>query len=110
MSKGVRKRIADDVEKQYETIKGNLIAAASGATKTVWVTCSHCHKRTEASVPDIANSVKAAQLLLDQGFGRPAPDTGESERRFKASSLAELTDDQLEAIINGELTVEGMSA
>jgi hypothetical protein len=102
---GVRKRLAEDLEADYEAIRDNLLTAAKGATKEIWVSCEKCSKRTPARVPDFGNSVKAAQLLLDQGFGRVAPNTGECERSITAGSIEELSDEQLEQIVNGELTV-----
>jgi hypothetical protein len=51
------------------------------ADRKVWVTCSHCDKRTEAEIPDWTARAKAVEMMLNQGFGRPPsgdPDGGGS--------------------------------
>jgi len=49
------------------------------ADRKVWVTCSHCDRRTEAEIPDWTARAKAVEMMLNQGFGRPPsgdPDGG----------------------------------
>jgi len=41
------------------------------ADRKVWVTCSHCDRRTEAEIPDWTARAKAVEMMLNQGFGRP---------------------------------------
>jgi hypothetical protein len=105
----VRTRFAEDVAKDYEEIRDNLIAAAKGATKETYVTCQHCSRRTPAQVPDIANAVKAAQLLLEQGFGRPPQESSTSnsvqelaKRGREQFGLEQMTDDELYALAEWE--------
>ena len=37
----------------------------------MWVTCSHCDRRTETEIPDWNARSKAVEMMLNQGFGRP---------------------------------------
>ena len=53
--------------------------SALEADRKVWVTCSHCDKRTEAEIPDWTARAKTLEMMLNQGFGRPPsgdPDGG----------------------------------
>jgi hypothetical protein len=74
----VRERIAMDAQTMY----GDLAAFfknALEADRKVWVTCSHCDRRTEAEIPDWTARAKAVEMMLNQGFGRPPssdPDGG----------------------------------
>jgi hypothetical protein len=45
--------------------------SALAADRKVWVTCSHCERRTEAEIPDWTARSKAVEMMLNQGFGRP---------------------------------------
>jgi hypothetical protein len=103
-----RTKIAEGVNRDIAEITDNLIATAKGATKEHWVTCTKCHKRTTVQIPDTANAVKAAQLLMDQGFGRPAQESSASnsikELVARAEEgwlgrLHELTNEELAAYI-----------
>lgn len=100
----VRLRLAADVSEEYEAIRDNLIAAAKGAEKEVYITCTHCSRRTPARISDYGNSVKAAQLLLDQGFGRLGYEKGKPNAGTVAllgnRPLQDLTDEELETLVS----------
>jgi hypothetical protein len=77
-SPAVRERIARDAESMYADLAA-FFKNALEADRKVWVTCSHCDRRTEAEIPDWTARAKAVEMMLNQGFGRPAsgdPDGG----------------------------------
>jgi hypothetical protein len=77
-SPAVRERIARDAESMYADLAA-FFKKALEADRKVWVTCSHCDKRTEAEIPDWTARAKAVEMMLNQGFGRPPsgdPDGG----------------------------------
>ena len=47
----VRQRIAADAESMYADL-ATFFKNALEADRKVWVTCSHCERRTEAEIPD----------------------------------------------------------
>ncbi len=74
----VRERIAKDAENLYADLAA-FFKSALEADRKVWITCSHCDKRTEAEIPDWTARAKAVEMMLNQGFGRPPsgdPDGG----------------------------------
>jgi hypothetical protein len=74
----IRERIAQDAESLYGEL-AEFFKNALEADRKVWVTCSHCDKRTEAEIPDWTARAKAVEMMLNQGFGRPPssdPDGG----------------------------------
>jgi hypothetical protein len=74
----VRERIAKDAEGMYADLAA-FFKNALEADRKVWVTCSHCERRTEAEIPDWTARAKAVEMMLNQGFGRPPsgdPDGG----------------------------------
>ena len=73
-----RERIARDAEGMYADLAA-FFKNALEADRKVWVTCSHCDRRTEAEIPDWTARAKAVEMMLNQGFGRPPsgdPDGG----------------------------------
>ena len=74
----VRERIAKDAETMYGEL-AEFFRNALAADRKVWVTCSHCDRRTEAEIPNWTARSKAVEMMLNQGFGRPPsgdPDGG----------------------------------
>jgi hypothetical protein len=66
----VRERIAKDAESMYADLAAFFKNALEDDRK-VWVTCSHCDRRTGAEIPDWTARAKAVEMMLNQGFGRP---------------------------------------
>jgi hypothetical protein len=66
----LRERIAKDAESMYADLAA-FFKNALEADRKVWVTCSHCDRRTEAEIPDWTARAKAVEMMLNQGFGRP---------------------------------------
>jgi hypothetical protein len=66
----VRERIAKDAASMYSDLAA-FFKDALEADRKVWVTCSHCDRRTEAEIPDWTARAKAVEMMLNQGFGRP---------------------------------------
>jgi len=100
----VRERIAKDAEGMYSDLAA-FFKNALEADRKVWVTCSHCDKRTEAEIPDWTARAKAVEMMLNQGFGRPPsgdPDGGGGfilKRIIVAPDGAEIvTDNGAEAV------------
>lgn len=52
------------------------------AEKSTWVSCPHCRRKSEVSVPDWHARGKMIELMLTQGFGRPKQEEGEGSRGF----------------------------
>lgn len=70
----VRARLAVDAEAQYDKISSTLIKALD-STKKSWGFCPACRKKVQIDHPDHGAQLKAAEMLLEQGFGRPGADT-----------------------------------
>jgi hypothetical protein len=72
----VRPSLAAAAAENVEQLKSSLLEAAGSAVKSVWLTveCAACGERSriEAPVPDVRARVAAIELLLREGFGRPA--------------------------------------
>jgi hypothetical protein len=68
----VRERIARDVERHYDASIAAFFEDALAAEKVAWADCSTCRHRVKVSVPDWGARVRALELLLNQGFGRPS--------------------------------------
>jgi len=73
----VRKRLAQHAAEDYELIR-TAIREAAQATKTVWHTCRFCNRRDQIEVQDAHAAIKAAEIYLNQGFGRPKETAGDS--------------------------------
>jgi hypothetical protein len=69
--RGVRTRIAEDLESAYDERIGAFLNEALDAKRAVWGTCLHCNRKTEVEVPDWSARTRALQLMLEQGFGSP---------------------------------------
>jgi hypothetical protein len=41
------------------------------ADRKVWVTCSHCDRRTDAEIRDWTARAKAVEMMLNQGLRPP---------------------------------------
>lgn len=75
----VRQRLAQDAADEYDLIRSTLLEAAK-VMKPVWVACPECMKRSQVEVPDGHVALKATELLINQGYGRPkeaATDNGD---------------------------------
>jgi hypothetical protein len=66
----VRTRLAEDLEGQYDVVR-QALEDAMGTTKKQWLTCTHCQKRSEVDVVDNSARIRAIELWLEQGFGKP---------------------------------------
>jgi hypothetical protein len=74
-SRPLRQKLAQDAAEGYEEIRGALQAAIN-ATKGHPAACPKCSHRFRVSIPDHGAAIKAAQLWIDQGYGRPERDEG----------------------------------
>jgi hypothetical protein len=70
----VRQRLADDANEDYELIR-NALKDAAQSKKQVWISCPHCKKKSQVEIADGHAAAKAAQIWLEQGFGRAADST-----------------------------------
>ena len=69
--KDFRAKLATDLEEDYETVR-DFLKDAIAATRKVWHTCPHCKHRSEVEITDVKSGLQAAQLWIDQGFGKTA--------------------------------------
>jgi hypothetical protein len=76
-SRGIRRRIADDLEAVYEERVSSFFTEALEATKDVWATCTHCNRKTPVQTPDWNARTRALQLMIEQGYGRPKTEAAE---------------------------------
>jgi hypothetical protein len=79
------------------------IQEALNATKTEWIECKHCHKKTPFAVPNMFERAKAAQLVMEQlegkvGTHREAP----AQARQTVGDFADLSDEDLLALLEKE--------
>jgi hypothetical protein len=95
----VRRRLAEDVERLYDGRISGFLEEALAAERSVWGTCSHCHRKTEVSVPDWNARTRALQLALEQGYGK-VPAGPNSEELAAIENL-----DELNALSDVELAV-----
>jgi hypothetical protein len=66
----VRSRLAGDLESQYDKVVAALEDAME-STKKAWAYCPDCRKKVQVDHPDHGARIKAVELWLEQGFGRP---------------------------------------
>jgi hypothetical protein len=97
---GMRARLANDLESQYDTVVSALKEAME-STKKAWAYCPSCRKKVQVDHPDHGARIKAVELWLEQGFGRP----GTGAAAESAISLGAIeTREQFEALTFDELT------
>jgi hypothetical protein len=92
----LRRELGDEIAAEM----AKSIRAALDSTKTEWIECSHCHKKTALVLPFMFERVKAAQLVLEQlegkvGTHREAP----AQAKVNVGDLTELSDDDLLALL-----------
>ena len=96
---GIRARLAGDLESQYDKVVSALEDAME-SSKTAWAYCPSCRKKVQVDHPDHSARIKAVELWLEQGFGRPG--TG-STLQSPAAVGGKETLEQLEALSTNEL-------
>ena len=94
----VRAQLAQDIEGEYELIRDALKDAISG-TRKVWLSCPDCGKRSEVEAPDVSGRMKAIELWLTEGFGKPGTTSSAPAVPDMGKPMSELTDEELDAII-----------
>jgi hypothetical protein len=67
---GIRARLAGDLESQYDKVLAAL-EEAMDSTKRAWAFCPKCRTKVQVDQPDHGARIKAVELWLEQGFGRP---------------------------------------
>lgn len=94
--RSVRDRFREDAEVHYDKLIDSLLAAV-GAEVTRWGDCPECKHRVPVTFPDIRARTQAIQVLLDQGYGRPAATLQiQPLEEGLARSLRDLSDEELE--------------
>jgi hypothetical protein len=106
-SRDVRGRLAKDAADAYEQIVAAIKEAVTAET-TRWGDCPNCQHRVPVSFPDVSARMKALQLWLDQGLGRPV----ERVETTPVIDLSGLTDEELDALLvrANALEAEGHNA
>lgn len=92
-------RLGDGIAKDMAA----SIQAALDSMKTEWIECEKCRCKTPFAIPNMYERVKAAQLVMSElegkvGTHKEAPAVQKTAR----GDLHELTDEQLEALLEGE--------
>src|SRR5262245_39940190 len=73
----IRRTVADLAERNSDALQ-KFFEDAMSANRTVSVMCRHCGRREQVEVPDWRARGLAVSELLNQGYGRPGTETGES--------------------------------
>ena len=77
-----------------------LILSGLKASKSVFATCTHCHKRTHVELPDLATRISAARALIEEIEGKLAAAAPPKERTDLAwRKFEDLSDDELELLV-----------
>ena len=66
----VRERVREDAEAKYELLISSIMDALEAET-TRWGSCGNCGHRVGVHFPDLAARMKAAEFMVNQGYGRP---------------------------------------
>jgi hypothetical protein len=69
---GIRERLGEDLEAEYETIKAALKDAME-TTKQSWAWCPNCSEKVKADFPDNNARIKAIELWFSQRLGDLCP-------------------------------------
>jgi hypothetical protein len=94
--RSVRERFREDAEHHYELLFESLKGAIEAETVR-WGDCPNCKHRVPVAFPDIRARTQAVQVLLDQGYGRPAQPVEVDRRVQAAEAAADLTPSQRQA-------------
>lgn len=78
------------------------IEAALESTKTEWFECDHCHRKSAFVFPNMYERVKAAQLVIEQLEGKVGTHREAPAAVKVTGDLADLSDDDLLALLNTE--------
>jgi hypothetical protein len=100
---GIQARIAGDLESQYDKVLAALEEAME-STKKAWAFCPKCRTKVQVDHPDHGARIKAVELWLEQGFGRPGAGAALESAvsvgaRQTLDELRALTTDQLAAYV-----------
>jgi hypothetical protein len=111
---GIRERLGEDLEAEYETIKAALKDAME-TTKQSWAWCPNCSEKVKADFPDNNARIKAIELWFSQGLGRvgASGSTGGSSQVAAARSVEALDampDDALAAYAWAAMSAEEREA
>ena len=97
-----RARLREDVAGAYELVRDAVLDGLS-AGRAQPVACPSCKQRFSVTVPDHGARLKAVDLALEQGFGRPPLE--ESKPGTQAQHWASVKDPELEDATDEELRV-----
>ncbi len=96
-----RGQLAADAASDYEAIR-TVLTDARKATKNVYMSCSHCGKRSEVEVVDHRTALDAVKLWIEAGFGRAAAAPADEAADLRAKShdvlLKAMTHEELSAL------------
>ena len=67
----LRQRLREDADTHYDTLIGSLLETVTAA-KTTTYACRKCGKENTIQLPDVKARTQAIQLLIEQGYGKPA--------------------------------------
>jgi hypothetical protein len=107
--RNVRSRLAHDLEGSYEKIWTTL-SEAMDSSKEAWVSCEKCGKRNRVQIPDTQARVRAIEIALSEGFGKRSAEEKLPPKVNLGKRIEEMTDEELDAIIDGTVTLEEVTA
>jgi hypothetical protein len=95
----VRSRLATDLESNYSLVR-DALEDAMAATKKTWGFCPKCKGKVQVDFPDHGARIRAIELWLEQGFGKPSTNGAAAVAPSQAllTDVEALTDDQLAAL------------
>ena len=67
----LRQRLREDAELNYDTVFGKLMEAVN-ADRRIEYKCQACRVPNMVVVPDVKARTQAIQVLIEQGYGKPA--------------------------------------
>jgi hypothetical protein len=99
----IRRTLAELAEQNSDALQ-RFFEDAMDANRAISVQCKHCGRRQQVEVPDYRARGLAVAELLNQGYGRPGTETGESAGQIIVNRRLILPDGtELEAGLPGRL-------
>jgi hypothetical protein len=89
----IRRTLAEFAERNSDALQ-KFFEDAMSADRTISVTCPHCRHRHQVDVPDWRARGLAVAELLNQGYGRPGTENGESAGQLTVNRRLVLSDGQ----------------
>lgn len=90
MSDDIRSKLRDDASEDYELLKAALKEGLN-ADKAVTRKCEHCYRSNTFLLADHSARMKAVDLWISQGFGKPPTEEREQELNLVDIDVASMS-------------------